>query len=115
MLHGLPSRESNMLVENSIEQWLNLLQDQSLVVQDSVIQSLIIITEECGGAILRKANFLNYLELIMSYLKKSESFFKSVCKIIENLCEAAKHHKLYNFHDVAPTLVQLLLDTCLSG
>lgn len=61
MLHGLPTKESNILVDKSIEQWLNLLQDQSLLVQDSVIQSLIIITEECGGAILKKPNFLQYL------------------------------------------------------
>lgn len=82
LLYGLPKKDCISLVENSIEKFLGLLSDNSIIVKTSTIQSLVIITEICGGCIMKRPHFLQYLELILSFLNKSETFFKEICKIL---------------------------------
>lgn len=88
VLLGLPPNENIELITGSINQLMGLLSDSSIAVQYATLESLMIISEECGGILLRSENFLEYLKVIVSKIYVCEKFLKAGCKIVENLCEA---------------------------
>ena len=71
LLIGLPSVKSNPMVESSIIGLLGLMQDESTRVRYSVIESMALVTEVCGVAILKHQNFIQILGLFTQELGKS--------------------------------------------